>query len=141
MLLFLLSIILSVLIIPIAYLIIEMRTVLKKGKGLKYMNRKFRQGARIVDEFANVIIPTFWTWLFKASCVGVPYGMSRQTISYVLASDQEINNLSKGGNLMVVILEKVDPGHMQKALNYERNFRCDKLANHNHRDFAYSVCD
>lgn len=66
-----------------------------------------------IDRIGNVLLGEFLN-KYAVIWVAYPFGNVNDTISYALA--RNIDNLSGLGELIVSILELIDPGHMEKSL-------------------------
>lgn len=66
-----------------------------------------------IDRIGNVLLGEFLN-KYAVIWVAYPFGNVNDTISYALA--RNIDNLSGLGELIVSILEVIDPGHMEKSL-------------------------
>lgn len=79
--------------------------------------RKYnRQLALTLDVLGNVIGGPFWNFIFikDKSAQIVKFGSRLDTISFVLAMNR--HNLTRAGKLITRILEKLDKGHLDDAI-------------------------
>lgn len=67
-----------------------------------------------IDKIGNVLLGTFMN-RFAITKPNYPFGKLEDTISYALAMN--LQNLSPFGKFIVNILEKIDSGHMQDAID------------------------
>ncbi len=68
-----------------------------------------------IDNMGNVIIAEFMNRAAIVEKKDHLFGVPSQTVSYVLAKN--LDNLTSFGKMIVYILEKVHPGHMNYVLN------------------------
>lgn len=70
-----------------------------------------------IDKIGNVMLGVFLNQFFIHDKSIYPFGSVKHTISHVLAVNLIYhNNVTKFGNVLVDILEFLDPGHMKKSL-------------------------
>lgn len=71
-----------------------------------------------IDKIGNVMLGVFLNQFFIHDKSIYPFGSVKHTISNVLAVNLiHHNNVTKFGQILVDILEFLDPGHMEKSLN------------------------
>ena len=70
-----------------------------------------------IDQLGNVMLSPFLNKFCLVTKNLYIFGKADETISYVLAINYFTNNLTSFGLKIVLILEKIDKGHMKKSLN------------------------
>jgi len=74
----------------------------------------FKSSAINLDKFGN---REFRTLFNKTLATGHRFGDINETISSVLGKNQLTNTLTKGGKMLVWILDKIDKDHALKSIN------------------------
>lgn len=69
-----------------------------------------------IDKIGNILLAQFLNNFAIKNKDTLKFGRVRHTISYVLAVNLMDDNLTSFGDLIVNILEFLDPGHMEKTL-------------------------
>jgi len=72
-----------------------------------------------IDQIGNVLLGEFMNrYLIKNNKIHL-FGKVDETISYVIAKNR--GNLTKFGYIIAWILEKIDPGHLDKAIQFKED--------------------
>lgn len=95
-----------------------------RHRPLKDLNKWFYYRAEILDVYGNHTLSILFNrTMIKGNGKFRFTGVDRDTISYTLAVNQKLGTLTPFGKFWVRFLEKVDPGHMDRALiNKERRY-------------------
>lgn len=102
--------------IAIIYYLVTLKWKIGINEFLKY----FYKMAHSIDQFANVSlqIPLRYLLLYKDGPFH-PFGDEDDTISYVIAKNQELNALNWFGRFWAKFLDTVDTDHLAKAVKYK----------------------
>jgi hypothetical protein len=109
--LLLIAVLLSIILYPIGwiYSIITFRGSLKKlGKWWYVM-------AVSIDQLGNVVMSTLFNDILIRK-YGIEFGDEDQTISMVLGVNKKIGTLTPLGKFIADVLNKIDPNHVEKAI-------------------------
>lgn len=71
--------------------------------------------ALAIDHFGNTVCRDLFNSLFLKRG-GYGFGNIRETISSALGKNHQRGTLTRAGQLLVWILDLIDPGHVQKAI-------------------------
>jgi hypothetical protein len=94
--------------------------------GSKKIGRYFYQMALSIDQFANVSLQTPLNFLLvNRQSEYVSHGSEDDTISYVIARNQQLNSLTWFGKFWAWFLDKVDKDHLKKTLINKRKQELD----------------
>lgn len=107
--LFILSIVLLMVFIPIGLAFTFLKAILKNDYYI--MSSYYRELALGLDRFGNVIMGSFFTILFLKKTAIYKFGNGKKTISHVLGKNNLANTLSYFGRLLDKILNKIDNNH------------------------------
>lgn len=79
------------------------------------LNHDLHEYAKALDRAGNVLcrIPLDQTCRKK---MGYPFGSGLETVSFALAMNEKSGTLTRFGRFVVHVLELLDPGHMEKAI-------------------------
>lgn len=110
-LLFIIATILSILTLPIGIAFTAIWNLFNKK-----FNERFLQIAISIDQNGNVIMQDVFNGLFKKRG-GCSFGNPNETISSVLGKNESAKTLSKFGNLIAIILNKIDPNHTFNSID------------------------
>lgn len=93
----------------------------KWKSGIKQLNLWFYEQALIVDIYANVMLgaPMNYFMVKKGSDYFPFGGRDRDTLSYVIAMNQQRGTLSRHGRFWAWFLDFVDKDHLNKAIKYK----------------------
>ncbi len=69
-----------------------------------------------IDQLGNVAFGGFFNWLFIIDSEDFPFGNTHETVSEVLGWNQNLENLTRHGKLLVAILEVIEEDHCLKAM-------------------------
>tara|TARA_R110001592_G_scaffold114472_3_gene314341 strand:- start:13337 stop:13690 length:354 start_codon:yes stop_codon:yes gene_type:complete len=110
LLLLILSIVLSVILLPVGWIYSLVTLRLKWSK----LNAYAKNIALSIDQLGNVVLSNIMNdFLIKGE--GYDFGNEDETISKVLGKNKETNTLTKLGKWISKILNKIDPNHVEKA--------------------------
>ena len=115
LLLFVISIVLFFITVPLGVLYGFLYTLVKKGlKGIGFFALEM---AISIDQLGNVSMQHLLNllWITKG---GYQFGNRDETISSVLGKNQQNNSLSKFGKVMVFLLDKIDKDHALNSIDY-----------------------
>jgi hypothetical protein len=76
----------------------------------------FKSSAVNIDKFGNREFRTLFNKVFITN-EGYRFGNINETISSVLGKNQLTNTLTKGGKILVWILDKIDNNHVLKSID------------------------
>jgi hypothetical protein len=109
--LLIISILMSIILYPLGwiYSIITFRGSLKKLGSWWFIM------AVSVDQLGNVVMSTLFNDILIRK-YGHKFGDEDQTISMVLGVNKAIGTLTKLGKLIADLLNKIDPNHVEKAI-------------------------
>lgn len=111
-LLFVISVILTILTVPVAIIIGTIFTVFKWNFGEYYL-----QMATSIDQLGNVALQHITNYLCITD-VGYPFGDRDETISSVLGKNQRDGTLTNFGKFIVRLLDFLDPNHSLSSIDY-----------------------
>lgn len=116
--LFIVSVVLSLVIYPLAFLtsiITGFRKVSFKV-GLKKLNRQFMDIAVSIDATGNVVCDDLLNVIWISS-KGYRFGNRKETVSSVLGKNQQAKTLTWLGRLIAWILDTIDKNHCLKSID------------------------
>lgn len=92
------------------------------------LNEYFYWVAYSIDQHANVVgMDALNDSMLVEELKGVQtFGNPDFTISYVIAANQRADNLTAFGRFWAWFLERVDPGHLQKAIEFNEKEPCQQ---------------
>lgn len=105
-----LAIFLAIFLIPLAFIINVIYSLIKKDN----LDKHFYNLAYSIDQTANASGPNFWQLILVNKYAPYKFGNPDDTLSYALAMNMGYETII--GHILVLILETVDPGHMEKSL-------------------------
>jgi len=88
----------------------------KRSNITKFWSSLFLSIALGIDKLGGVILAPIINIIWLINYKEYPFGNINHTISHVLAINSSNNNTTKFGNLIIYILEILDPGHMDKSI-------------------------
>ena len=104
------AIFLAIFLIPLAFIVSLVYALIKKEP----IDRLFYKLAYSIFQTANAAGPYFWQLLLVNKYAPYKFGNPDDTLSYALAMNMGYESVI--GNILVIILETIDPGHMEKSL-------------------------
>jgi hypothetical protein len=115
--LFFVAILLAVVIIPIGFVYAILFAMVRFNGVLffKMMDRMLYLIAYSIDQLGNVVCSSLFNDLLITK-EGCKFGHPDETISSVLGRNKKKRTLSKLGKKIACILNKIDPGHVEKAI-------------------------
>ena len=114
--LFIVSIVLSIVTLPIGLLYGTLHSLLKDG--FTGLGDYYMEMAIIIDQQGNVIMQHLLNVLWISGEGKYLFGDRDETISSALGKNQVRETLSGFGRLIVVILDKLDPDHSLSSIEY-----------------------
>ncbi|WP_405269553.1 NUDIX domain-containing protein [Cellulophaga sp. Ld12] len=114
-LLFLVSIILSIITLPLGFVYGIIQNIFRKG--LKGVGEYCLKIAISIDQLGNVamqhLINTLWI-----TPLGYKFGNRDETISSALGRNKQLGTLTDFGKLIDTVLDKLDPDHSLNSIDY-----------------------
>lgn len=95
----------------------------KWKRGTKKLSDWFTVLALSMDQFGNGSTGEFFKVLFikkskRSTCYD--FGNIDETVSFVLALNKRMNALNKFGRIIALILEGIDPGHLETSIEKQK---------------------
>lgn len=114
--LLLIAVLMSIVLYPLGwiYSLITFRMSIKRLNGYLFVM------ALSVDQLGNVVMSTMFNDIMIKK-YGHKFGDEDQTISMVLGVNKAMGTLTKLGKLIADILNKIDPNHVEKAIEKDEN--------------------
>jgi len=100
--------------LPVIIIFMMVKYVLTGNK--KMLTVWLYRTAREIDLFANVVGAEFWNTIFIRD-QGYKFGNPKETLSSVLGKNQRDNTLTKLGDILRKILDKLDKDHCLNSIN------------------------
>ena len=83
----------------------------------------FMEVAVVIDELGNVVCGPWFNKVLKSKAAKYLFGFRHQTISLIVGYLKRVDGLTKLGNAIWWILEKIDEDHCEKAIKeYEKRY-------------------
>lgn len=83
----------------------------------------FMEVAVVIDELGNVVCGALFNLVLSKKNAKYLFGYRHQTISLIVGYLKRVNELTKIGNALWWVLEKVDKDHCEKAIKeYEKRY-------------------
>lgn len=123
-LLYILSLVLTVILFPIGFLFAIIKAVYKRkvfSEGIKTIDDKFYSLAKAVDIYGNVACCELFNVLFIQRNSKRRFGNYGETISSVIGKNKLCDTLTRTGKLLDAIMEFFDKGHSINAIQWERH--------------------
>lgn len=112
-LLFLIALILFCIFAPIGFIV----TLIPKRNWWWHIKKYSFKLAHTIDQSGNVVCEDMFNYtLIKKNAVN-KFGNPDETISSVIGKNKVKNNLTKTGNILDNILDKIDPNHSIKSID------------------------
>lgn len=116
-LLFIISIVLTVLTVPLGFLFTMFKFIFNNKFFMLFSvsNGYFYQFALAIDQMGNVAMQDLFNAIFIKKH-GYKFGNEDETISSVLGKNERQNTLSKFGSIITNILNFIDPNHSLNSI-------------------------
>ena len=114
-----LSLVLSVLILPIGFVFGFIKSIYQNKffkEGLPNLNQKFKRLATALDILGNVVCAELFNTLLISKASNHRFGNYGETISEVIGRNKVAGTLTRYGKLLDAILDVVDDNHSLKAI-------------------------
>jgi hypothetical protein len=88
----------------------------RQSLGRAYFGSALFELARGIDQMGNGVCFLLFNATLIKSEHPAPFGNIDETISSVLGRNARLNNLTNLGTALAWILERIDPGHLEKSI-------------------------